>query len=146
MAHIIGHTLGPQIQDARLVIEDQAHPATSGLGAEWTRSDEWYSFASNPREKGYHILVTIDENSYQPTEGLIPFTEPKDISMDGDHPLVWSHCVGRGRVLYSALGHQAEAYAEPRHLQMIEGAIAWAAGLDGPGCADDAAIVESSAP
>ena len=52
--------------------------------------------------------------------------------------MVWTHCVGNGRAFYSALGHQAEAYAEAKHLEMIAGAIAWAAGLDGPGC--DAAL------
>ena len=142
-AQFIGHTLGPQIQEARLVIEDQEHPATRGLGTEWVRSDEWYSFASNPRDKGYHVLVSIDESSYSPVDAMFPFVEPTDISM-GDHPLVWTHCVGQGRALYSALGHSAEMYSEPKHLQLIQGAIAWAARLDGTGCEADPA--ESPAP
>lgn len=132
--HFIGHTLNPQIQQARLVIEDMNHPATRALGTDWVRSDEWYSFAASPRDKGYHILVTIDENSYQPVEGLIPFLAPKDIRMGRDHPLVWSHCVGNGRALYSALGHQASAYMEPKHQQLIAGGISWAAGFEGPAC------------
>ncbi len=142
----IGHTLNPQIQQARLVIEDQLHPATKGLGADWVRSDEWYSFAASPRSKGYHVLVSIDETTYQPTEGLIPFMEPKNISMGKDHPLVWWHCVGMGRALYSALGHKAEAYAEPKHQQMIGGAIAWAAGLAGPPCPENAVGQGKKAP
>ena len=81
------------------------------------------------------MLVSIDETSYRPVEGLIPFMKPKDISMGKDHPLVWWHCVGQGRALYSALGHTPESYSEPQHLQLIQGAIAWAAGLDGPTCA-----------
>ncbi|MBV1687921.1 ThuA domain-containing protein [Novosphingobium sp. G106] len=130
----IGHTLNPHIQQARLLIEDPHHPATKDLGPSWTRSDEWYSFRSSPRSKGYHILVTIDEASYRPVEGFIPFLKPKDISMGKDHPLVWSHCVGRGRAIYSALGHTAESYAEPKHQQLIGGAISWAAGFEGPAC------------
>lgn len=133
-AQFTGHTLSPHIQQARLVIEDQQHPATKGLGPIWIRSDEWYSFNASPRSKGYHILVTIDEASYRPVEGFIPFLKPKDISMGKDHPLVWWHCVGRGRAIYSALGHTAESYAEPKHQQLIEGAIAWAAGYEGTGC------------
>ena len=38
---------------------------------------------------------------------------------------------GRGRAFYSALGHGAETYARPEHARMLEGAIAWAAGLEG---------------
>ncbi len=132
--HFIGHTLNPHIQQARMVIEDMTHPATRGLGSVWVRSDEWYSFASSPRTKGYHVLISVDETSYRPVEGFIPFMTPRNISM-GDHPLVWSHCVGNGRALYSALGHTAESYTEPKHQQLIAGAIAWAAGFDGPVCA-----------
>ena len=133
-AQFTGHTLNPHIQQARLVIEYPQHPATSGLGPIWTRSDEWYSFATSPRSKNYHILVSIDESSYKPVSGLIPFMKPKSIAMGKDHPLVWSHCVGEGRALCSALGHTALSYSEPKHLQLIQGAIAWAAGLDGPDC------------
>ncbi len=145
-SQFIGHTLNPQIQQARLVIEDQLHPATKGLGADWVRSDEWYSFASSPRSKGYHVLVSIDETTYQPVEGLIPFLKPKNIGMGKDHPLVWWHCVGKGRALYSALGHSAETYAEPKHQQMIEGAIAWAAGLAGPSCPENTGQEVNKAP
>jgi len=130
----IGHTLSPHIQQARLVVEDPAHPAMRDLGQIWTRSDEWYSFATNPRAKGYHILITIDESSYKPVEGLIPFTKPKDISMGKDHPMVWWHCVDRGRAFYSALGHTPESYSEPKHQALMRGAISWAARLEGTDC------------
>lgn len=131
----IGHIMDPQFQAANLTVEDRDHPATRGLPKIWRRTDEWYSFASNPRDKGYRILVTIDENSYSPFEKLLPFTKPKDIRMGSDHPMVWTHCAGDGRAFYSALGHAASTYGEPLHRQMIGGAIAWAAGLEGPRCA-----------
>ena len=41
---------------------------------------------------------------------------------------------GKGRVFYSALGHQAAAYALPEMEHLLEGAIAWAARLEGAGC------------
>ncbi len=133
-AQFTGHTLSPQFQQGRLVIEDQSHPATKGLGAEWVREEEWYSFDKSPRAKGYHILVTLDEASYSPRE-KIPFLVDKDLRMGKDHPVVWTHCEGKGRAFYSALGHRAESYSEAKHLEMIVGAISWAAGLEGPGCA-----------
>ncbi|WP_196221852.1 ThuA domain-containing protein [Sphingobium sp. CAP-1] len=131
----VGHIMDPQFQTATLVVEDRTHPATRHLAPTWRRSDEWYSFVSSPRNKGYRILVTIDEKSYRPEQRLLPFTRPRDIRMGSDHPMVWTHCVGDGRAFYSALGHQVAAYGEPLHRQMIAGAIAWAAGLEGPGCA-----------
>lgn len=142
-AQFSGHTLAPQYQSARLVIEDHDHPATAHLGTEWVRTDEWYSFASNPRDKGSRILISIDEQSYSPTE-RIPLLVNKDLRMGDDHPLVWTHCVGDGRAFYSALGHQASAYAEPDHLNLIGGAIAWAAGLEGPTCNDGQEVATSS--
>lgn len=132
-AQFIGHTLSPHIQPGRLVVEDRTHPATRHLTAEWRRDDEWYSYAKSPRAKGYTVLVSIDETSYSPRE-RVPFLIDKDLRMGPDHPLVWTHCVGKGRAFYSALGHRPEAYSEARHLTMIAGAISWAAGLEGQGC------------
>ena len=132
-AQFIGHTLGPHIQRGRLMVEDRSHPASRGLDAEWIRNDEWYSFDKSPRAKGFHILVTLDEASYAPRE-IIPFIVDKDLRMGRDHPMVWTHCVGNGRAFYSARGHPAAAYSEPKHMTMIEGAISWAAGFEGPTC------------
>jgi type 1 glutamine amidotransferase len=134
-AQFIGHTLSPHIQRGRLVVEDRTHPATRGLGDVWLRDDEWYSFDKSPRAKGYHILISLDEASYSPRE-RIPLLVDKDLRMGKDHPMVWAHCVGKGRAFYSALGHQAQSYSEPKHLEMIAGAISWAARLDGSGCED----------
>jgi uncharacterized protein len=142
-AQFIGHTLSPQFQQGRLVIEDPNHPATRSLGKEWVRTEEWYSFDKSVRAKGYHVLVTLDEKSYSPRE-KIPFLVDMDLRMGADHPMVWTHCVGNGRALYSALGHQAESYAEAKHIALIAGAISWAAGLEGSTCEggkDVAAVV-----
>jgi type 1 glutamine amidotransferase len=123
-ARFIGHPLLPQLQTARVIVEDRTHPATRALPESFAREDEWYSFERSARGPGVRVLARLDETSYRPREIL------RDIAM-GDHPIVWSHCVGAGRVFYSALGHTAAAYETPEHAQMLEGAIAWAAGLDG---------------
>jgi uncharacterized protein len=141
----IGHTLGPQFQLGRLVIEEQMHPATKGLSKEWVRTEEWYSFDKSPRAKGYHILVSLDESSYSPRE-KIPLLVDKDLRMGKDHPIVWTHCVGKGRAIYSALGHRAESYAEPKHLAMIAGAISWAAGIEGSECVAGKEVAEPAKP
>jgi type 1 glutamine amidotransferase len=121
-AQFIGHTMWPQFPRAAIQIADPTHPAMQGLPREWVRDDEWYSFDRSVREKGYRILATLDEGSYRPRGLLLD-----DLSMAGDHPIIWSHCVGDGRALYSALGHSADAYSEPLHRTMLASAVAWAA-------------------
>lgn len=133
MTDVIGttftqHTMSPQFQQATVHVEDAKHPATQGLPASWRRTEEWYSFDKSPRAKGYGVLVTVDEKSYNP-EGMFG----KDLHM-GDHPMVWWHCVGKGRALYSAFGHRAEAYAEPEYKALLANAVTWAAHQQGSEC------------
>ena len=115
-------------QPGTVKIEDTNSPITKGLPAVWQRTvrDEWYAFKDNPRSTpGFHILAVADESTY----------DPQRSTMGADHPMVWTHCVGKGPVFYSAIGHSAETYSEPNHLQLLENAIAWALGLSGPtGC------------
>ena len=126
-AQFTGHTGWKHIQPATLIVERRDTPVTNMLPSKWQRSDEWYSFAKSPRGK-VDVLISIDERSYSPRM-------MSNIAM-GDHPMVWTHCIGGGRVVYSALGHTPESYAERLHLAMIEGAIAWTAGVEGEKCSD----------
>lgn len=127
-AEFIGHPMDPQFQSARVQIERPTDPVVAHLGSEWTRTDEWYSFAESPRKKGMQILASLDEASYSPV-----FFK-KDIRMGADHPIVWKRCVEQGRAFYSAMGHTAESYSEPKHVEMLERAVAWTAGLLGTHC------------
>ncbi len=45
-----------------------------------------------------------------------------------DHPLLWAREVGRGRVVYDALGHHVDSYAVPEHVTIVQRAARWAAG------------------
>ena len=123
-ARFLSHPMGPQFQDARVVVADRAHPAVKGLPAEWVMSDEWYSFKTNPRTSGSRIIATLDEASYKPV-GM----GGMDLRM-GDHPIAWSRCIGKprvgGRMFYSAIGHRPERYSDPVYVQMLEQAVAWA--------------------
>jgi uncharacterized protein len=140
-ARFIGHPMSPQFQQATVTIEDASHPATRGLASPWRRTDEWYSFAKSPRREGYHILATLDEKTYKQV-GFFG----ADIAMGKDHPIAWWHCAGKGRALYSALGHQAASYAEPAHRAMLLGATRWALRLDGEGCEPAAPASPGAAP
>lgn len=124
-ARFTGHPLDPQFQRATLRVEQPADPMVSGLPAEWVREDEWYSFAASPRAPDVRVLLTIDESTYSPGEF---FNTP--LSMGEDHPMIWKHCVGEGRVLYSALGHTAETYADSKYRELVTRAIAWVGRID----------------
>jgi uncharacterized protein len=121
-ARFAGHPMNPQFQDARVVVEDKAHPVVTGLPAEWTMNDEWYSFKTNPRASGARIIATLDEASYKP-DGMMG----QNLRM-GDHPIVWSRCVGKGRMFYSAIGHRPERYGDAVYVRMLEQAVQWTSG------------------
>lgn len=122
------HTMDPQFQQATVITEDEAHPATQGLPASWKHTEEWYSFDHSPRTTGAHVLLTVDEKTYRPI-GMFG----KELAM-GDHPVVWSRCIGKGRVVYSALGHRAEAFAEPENRLLLTNALGWAMRQSGSEC------------
>ena len=73
----------------------------------------------------------MDEDSYTPVQKLLG--QERDLRM-GDHPITWSNCVEKGRAVYTALGHKAEAYDNPPLRQMLENALAWAIGEAEGGC------------
>ena len=119
-ARFLAHPMDPQFQDARVVVHGD-HPIAAHLpSGGWMMNEEWYSFRSNPRSVGAQVVLSLDESSYSPVgPGGI------DLRM-GDHPLAWTHCVGRGRSFYSAIGHRPELYADANHLELLQSAIQWA--------------------
>lgn len=131
--HFIGHPMDPQFQQALVRVEDRAHPASRNLPAEWRRTDEWYSFDKSPRKPGITVLATLDESTYR-LKGMFG----QELAMGKDHPIVWTRCVGKGRALYSGLGHTAETYREPDYRKHLVGALDWVLKLDGEGCGTSA--------
>ena len=122
-AEFTTHIMGPQFQVADVTTEATDHPAAAGLPVKWRHKEEWYSWKESPRLRGFTVIASIDEGSYNPEMKFAGAV--RDLRM-GDHPVVWSRCVGRGRALYSALGHAAEAYDVPEHRRLLENALAWA--------------------
>lgn len=105
----------PAIQPATVDVEDRAHPATSALAPTWNRTDEWYNYRSNPRERA-HVLASLDETSY--TGG----------SMNGDHPIAWCQTYQGGRAFYTGAGHTKDSYTEPAFRAHLLGGIRWVIG------------------
>jgi uncharacterized protein len=126
-AQFKAHPMSPQFQAAKLKLDDNKNPIVRGLQPEWTMTDEWYSFKTNPRKSGADVLVTLDENTYKPAAGTV------DLRM-GDHPIAWTQCIGKGRSFYTAIGHRPESYAETNTNRLIQQGVAWAAGLEPGSC------------
>ena len=103
----------PKPQEAVLQILDRNHPATKHLPSQWKRFDEWYNFKD--MQPGLHILINIDEKSYEGGD------------MGASHPMAWCHKFDGGKAFYTAFGHADESFAEPLFLQHILGGIQYAA-------------------
>ena len=130
-AQFVGHTMDPQFQDAALLVSEPGTALTAHLPAPWiVPAEEWYAFASSPRDKGYEILLTIDQDSYVTTgESASSWMQGWTDRMEGEHPLAWRHTLGQGRVFYSAIGHQPGTYQLPEYRQLLGKAMRWA--MDG---------------
>ncbi|MFI1190350.1 ThuA domain-containing protein [Streptomyces californicus] len=120
-AHFDSH---PQIQPATVRVEDHDHPATAHLDDEWQRTDEWYNYRTNPRDKA-KVLATLDETTY--TGG----------NMNGDHPISWCQTYQGGRSFYTGLGHTKESYAEPAFRSHVLGGLRYATGQVKADCKPD---------
>lgn len=131
------HTLSPQFQTATIMLDDTEHPAVQGLPLSWKHFEEWYSFDRSPRRGGANILITVDEKTYDPV-GFFG----ANLSM-GDHPMVWSRCIGKGRVLYSAFGHHAAAFENGQQKQLLLNGTRWILRIDGEECGSLAAKVRN---
>lgn len=104
----------PAQQYAILHVVDHDFIATKHLPSEWKRFDEWYNFKWIA--PGLHVLITIDEKSYNG-------------GANGDnHPMSWYHDYDGGRAFYTELGHTDESYADPLYLKHLLGGIAYAMG------------------
>ncbi|MFD0549277.1 ThuA domain-containing protein [Streptomyces rectiviolaceus] len=111
----------PAIQPAKVQVEDHGHPSTAHLPGIWDRTDEWYNYRSNPRDRA-HVLASLDESSY--TGG----------SMSGDHPIAWCQDYQGGRSFYTGSGHAKESFADPAYRTHLLGGIRWATGAAQADC------------
>jgi type 1 glutamine amidotransferase len=103
------HHARPSMQ--RVIVEDRHTPATAGLPASFRIDDEFYVLRHDPRPH-VHVLARLDTGPSGP-----------------DGPLVWCRRAGEGRVFYDALGHFETTWSDPRELEIVAGALDWAAGV-----------------
>jgi type 1 glutamine amidotransferase len=103
----------PWHRPVTVIVEDREHPATRHLGAAFTIADEIYQFRDWSREH-VHVLLRLDPRSVDIGRGK---------RSDGDYALAWTRRHGRGRVVYTALGHEPAVWADERFQAHLLGAI-----------------------
>lgn len=90
-----------------VTVTTAAHPIVAGIGT-FRIVDEVYGFLD--RTDDVHGLL------FSAHGGV-------------DHPLLWARTVGRGRVVYDALGHHVPSYAVPEHRAIVGRAALWSSGV-----------------
>ena len=110
----------PWHQEVGIVVEDGDHPATRMLAEQFTVTDEIYTFKNWDRSKT-HVLMRLDNETVDLEKGN------RD---DHDYAMGWCHNYGKGRVMYTALGHPDALWHQDWFLEHIAGCIRWAGGLE----------------
>ncbi len=82
----------------------------------------------NPVMKGVHNFTTKDETyvHHKISKNIEVLME----RVDGDHhePYTWIRPFGKGRVFYTAYGHDDNTFNNPEFLQLVKNGIMWAIG------------------
>jgi type 1 glutamine amidotransferase len=106
------------IADGTVVVDDSQFPAMQHLPKAMVFRDELYQMKDFSRDR-IRVLAHLDPAKLDLTRPLVHRT-------DGDFPAAWAKTYGKGRVFYSILGHDAEAWDNPALQQMYFQAIRWA--------------------
>ncbi len=108
----------PWTQEVGVIVEDRHHPATRMLPERFRVFDEIYTMKNWARDQT-HVLLRLDNDTVDVSKGT---------RADHDYALAWCHAYGRGRVIYTALGHPDELWHQPWFQGHIEGCLQWAGG------------------
>jgi len=108
----------PWHQEVTVNVEDSRNPATQHLGSSFVINDEIYQFRNFSRDR-VHVLLTLDTASVDMKKNGVHRT-------DGDFALAWCKDYGKGRVFYTALGHEPAVWQDERFQKLVVGALQWA--------------------
>jgi len=107
----------PWHQVATIEVADAADPVVAFLGNSLQLKDEIYQI-SDFDYRGSRVLLRLDQSSV-------------DLGRTGVHqrfygwPLAWKRSFGEGRVFYTALGHEASVWQDPRYQRLLTNAVLW---------------------
>tara|TARA_B100000029_G_scaffold405938_1_gene406454 strand:- start:4186 stop:5535 length:1350 start_codon:yes stop_codon:yes gene_type:complete len=110
----------PWREEVSIRVEDSTHPATRHLGKRFQINDEIYQFKQWSRDR-VNVLMSLDTASVDTTRDSVHRN-------DKDFALTWSHSYGKGRVFYTALGHEEKVWQDDRFQRLVVNGITWAIG------------------
>lgn len=108
-ARFAGH---PPISQIEVILTDSKHPITAGVEGKFTIFDEAYRHRM--AKVKVHVLAKLKER-------------PGDRKPDPNLDILWTREVGKGRVVYNALGHGKEAWTNPNWQKLVVQSVLWAA-------------------
>lgn len=106
------------------------------LGGHWVWGTSWHPppelVAVTPTAEGSlrHLQAFEVHDELYTALSLEPTTtvlaSGQSAAMPSPQPVMWSHTVGAGRVIYDALGHDAASLHHPAHAELLRQAVGWA--------------------
>lgn len=108
----LGHLKGTH--PLKVSIADRSHPITAGV-ADFEAIDEEYCHQLTAGVER-HVLAKF---AGRPEGSLCP---------NGPAEMIWTRQIGRGRVFYNSLGHDAATWKHPAWQQLAIQGLRWAAG------------------
>ena len=112
-----GHPWG--IVRAPVIVEDSKFPGMSHLPHRFEHTDEMYQIKDLSRAK-IHVILGLDVSHLEMKNN------PLVHHQDRDFPLVWAKMYGKGRVYYSALGHDPSTWDDRFIEESYFQALRWA--------------------
>lgn len=152
-AYFDGH---PWHQEVTVIVENKQHPATRHLGDSFKITDEIYQFRTPYSRQKLNVLMKLDPKHAVMSEaeraallkkaakleeaGKVDEARKLRKQTDGKRPgvrrtdddwaLAWTREYGKGRVFYTALGHRAEVWNDPRFQEHVIGGLKYMMFLD----------------
>ncbi len=138
--YLNGH---PGVNRIWVKVDDRASPATAGLGDAFEIAHEAFQFKNWSRSSS-HTLLSIDPRSLSlmQTPALLAVRS----GAGTEYPVAWTRTYGRGRVFYTALGHNVADWSDPRFLQHVVGGIQGILGNPMPPATPSAGLTAAAGP
>jgi uncharacterized protein len=111
----------PWHQQVTVDVVDPSSPLVSFLGKSFQINDEIYQM-SDFQADSTHVLLRLDP-------GSVNLKNPRARGRFYGWPLAWTRQDGKGRVFYTALGHEKAVWEDPRFQELLLNGIKWAMGI-----------------
>lgn len=110
------------LQKIKVKVEDPKHPAAAGFEDGMEYQDEMYIFKDAPFSRDrLHIILSIGE--WTNTK-----LNPNQARKDNDYAISWCREEGKGKVFYTAFGHDPKVWKDEKFQKHLFGGLKWATG------------------